>query len=153
MTCRFKKQTHKSSPTSCFDKYPVTNKLTLISNWLNLSLKHNKIIWMPQELCHFKWFILLYKTHSTNYIEKKWQYKIKGQLFFSLHGQSNLWGLAIGFYLTKTHEIIYKTLYQLSRILLLEVKQVDVIFVLVNIYHENTEIQILFDLNNISKIM
>ena len=108
---------------------------------------------MPQELSHFKWFILLYETHSTNNNEKKWQDKIQGQLFFFLHGQSNLWGLAIGFYLTKTHEIICKTLYQLSRILLLEVKQVDVIFVLVNVYNENTEIQILFDLNNVSKIM
>ena len=48
----------------------------------------SKVIWIPQELRHFKWFYILLETHSRNKGEKDLSDEFKGQLFFS-HGKSN----------------------------------------------------------------
>ena len=59
--------------------------------------------------------------------------------------------VAIGFYGTKTLELINRTSDKMEQILLLEVKLVDTANVLVNIYNSNTEtetLQTLSDLDN-----
>ena len=91
------------------------------------------------------------ETHSTENDEKQWEDEFKGQLFFS-HGKSNSCGVAIGFYGAKKLELLNKCSDKPGRILLLDVKIDDTVFVLVNIYNANTEndqLQTLSDLNDI----
>ena len=83
-------------------------------------------------------FIFLQETHSTVNDEKQWEDEFKGKLFYS-HGKSNSCGVAIGFFGTKVIEIIKKISDVSGRILILEIKLDDTIFVLVNLYNANIE--------------
>ena len=70
--------------------------------------------------------------------EIKWRDEFNEELFFS-HGKTNLCGVAIGFYGSKTIEQINKISDKSGRILLVEATVDDTVFVLINIYNANTE--------------
>ena len=93
-------------------------------------------------------FIFLQETHSSVKDEKIWNDEFGGQLFFS-HGKTNSCGVAIGFVGTK-HNIRRDNL---GRILVIEVKIDDSVFVLINIYNANTESEQLHTLNDLVNIL
>ena len=87
------------------------------------------------------------ETHSSIKDEKIWKDDFKGDLFFS-HGKTNSYGLAIGCY----------GIFQLKhddnrRLLVIEVKIENTIFLLINIYNANTETEQLQTLSNPSNIL
>ena len=69
--------------------------------------------------------------------EIKWRDEFNEELFFS-HGKTNLCGVAIGFYGSKIIEQIKKISDKSGRILIVEAKIDDTVFVLINIYNSNT---------------
>ena len=83
-------------------------------------------------------FIFLQETHSSVKDEKIWNDEFGGQLFFS-HGKTNSCGVAIGFVGTKALNILNIRRDNLGRILVIEVKIDDSVFVLINICNDNTE--------------
>ena len=130
------------------------NKLRFISNNVKGIQANDKRIKLFEYLRKYvipNGFVFLQETHSTENDEKQWEDEFKGQLFFS-HGKSNSCGVAIGFYGAKKLELLNKCSDKAGRILLLDVKIDDTVFVLVNIYNANTEndqLQTLSDLNDI----
>ena len=93
-------------------------------------------------------FIFLQETHSSSKDEKRWKDEFKGQLFFS-HGKTNSCGVAIGFYGTKSFELINKIEDKAGRILVIEAKIDDDTLLLVNIYNSNTESEQLLTLSEL----
>ena len=117
------------------------NKLCFISNKVKGIQANDKRIKLFEYLRKYvipNGFVFLQETHSTENDEKQWEDEFKGQLFFS-HGKSNSCGVAIGFYGAKKLELLNKCSDNAGRILLLDVKIDDTVFVLVNIYNANTE--------------
>ena len=96
--------------------------------------------------------IFLQETHSSVKDEKLWNDEFEGQLFFS-HGKTNSCGVAIGFVGTKALNILNITSDNLGRILVIEVKIDDSVFVLINIYNANTEPEQLHTLNDLVNIL
>ena len=82
-------------------------------------------------------FIFLQETHSSVKDEKVWSDKFEGQFFFS-QGKTNSCGVAIGFLGTKAFNILNIKRDNFGRILVIEVKIDDSVFVLINIYNDNT---------------
>ena len=97
-------------------------------------------------------FSFLPDTHSSVKGEKIWNDEFEGQLFFS-HGKTNSCGVAIGFVGTKALNILNITRDNLGRILVIEVKIDDSVFVLINIYNANTESEQLHTLNDLINIL
>ena len=97
-------------------------------------------------------FIFLQETHSSVKDEKLWNDEFEGQLFFS-HGKTNSCGVAIGFVGTKALNILNIKRDNLGRILVIEVKIDDSVFVLINIYNVNTEPEQLYTLNDLINIL
>ena len=83
-------------------------------------------------------FIFQQKTHSCINDEIRWRDKFNGDLFFS-HRKTNSCGVVIGFYVSKIIEQTNKVSDKSGRILLVEAKIDDMIFLLINIYNANTE--------------
>ena len=96
--------------------------------------------------------IFLQETYSSVKDEKIWNDEFEGQLFFS-HGKTNSCGVAIGFVGTKALNILNITRDNLGRILVIEVKIDDSVFVLINIYNANTESEQLHTLNDLVNIL
>ena len=111
-------------------------------------LKRIKIIEYLKNYVTSNGFIFLQETQSSIKDEKIWNDEFKGQLFFS-HGKTNSCGVAIGFVGTK-HNIRRDNL---GRILVIEVKIDDSVFVLINIYNANTESEQLHTLNDLVNIL
>ena len=84
--------------------------------------------------------------------EKIWNDEFEGQLFFS-HGKTNSCGVAIGFVGTKALNILNIKRDNLGRILVIEVKIDDSVFVLINMYNANTESEQLHTLNDLINIL
>ena len=97
-------------------------------------------------------FIFLQETHSSVKDEKIWNDGFEGQLFFS-HGKTNSCGVAIGFVGTKALNILNIRRDNLRRILVIEVKIDDSVFVPINIYNANTESEQLHALNDLINIL
>ena len=95
-------------------------------------------------------FSFLQETHSSVKDEKIWNDEFGGQLVFS-HGKTNSCGIAIGFVGTKALNILNIKRDDLGRILVIEVKTDDSVFVLINIYNANTESEQLLTLNDLIK--
>ena len=84
--------------------------------------------------------------------EKMWNDEFGGQLFFSL-GKTNSCGVAIGFVGTTTLNILKIRRDNLGRILVIEVKIDDSVFLLINIYNANTKSEQLQTLNDLINIL
>ena len=97
-------------------------------------------------------FILLQETNSSVKDDKVWSDEFEGQLFFS-HGKTNCCGVEIGFVGTKYLNILNIKRDNLKRILVIEVKIDDSVFVLINIYKADTEPEQLHALNDLSNII
>ena len=97
-------------------------------------------------------FIFLQEMHSCINDEIKWTDEFNDVLFFS-HGKTNLCGVAIGFYGSKTIEQINKISDKSGRILLVEATITDTVFVLINIYNGNTESEHLQTLSDLVSII
>ena len=93
-------------------------------------------------------FIFLQETHSCINVEIKWREEFNGELFFS-HGKTNSCGVAIGFYGSKTVEQTNKISDKSGRILLVETTIDAAVFVLINIYNANTELEQLETLSDL----
>ena len=82
-------------------------------------------------------FFLFFFQETDSFIkdEKVWSDKFEGQLIFS-HGKTKSCDVAIGFVGTKALKRDY-----LGRVLVIEVKTDDSVFVLINIYNVNQHLQ------------
>ena len=129
------------------------NNLSFISNnvkGLQAISKRIKIFEYLKNYVTSNGFIFLQETHSSVKDEKIWNDEFGGQLFFS-HGKTNSCGVAIGFVGTKALNILNIKRDDLGRILVIEVKTDDSVFVLINIYNANTESEQLLTLNDLIK--
>ena len=115
-------------------------------------LKRIKIIEYLKNYVTSNGFIFLQETQSSIKDEKIWNDEFKGQLFFS-HGKTNSCGVAIGFIDTKALNILNIRHGNLWRVLVIEVKINDSVFVLINIYNVNTESEQLQTLNGLINIL
>ena len=131
------------------------NNLSFISNnvkGLQAISKRIKIFEYLKNYVTSNGFIFLQETHSSVKDEKLWNDEFEGQLFFS-HGKTNSCGVAIGFVGTKALNILNIKRDNLGRILVIEVKIDDSVFVLINIYNANTESEQLHTLNDLINIL
>ena len=131
------------------------NNLSFISNnvkGLQAISKRIKIFEYLKNYVISDSFIFLQETHSSVKDEKIWNDEFEGQLFFS-HGKTNSCGVAIGFVGTKALNILNIKRDNLGRILVIEVKIDDSVFVLINIYDANTESEQLHTLNDLINIL
>ena len=111
------------------------NNLSFISNnvkGLQAISKRIKIFEYLKNYVTSNGFIFLQETHSSVKDEKIWNDEFGGQLFFS-HGKTNSCGAAIGFVGTKALNILNIRRDNLGRILVIEEKIDDSVFVLINI--------------------
>ena len=97
-------------------------------------------------------FIFLQETDSSVKDEKIWNDEFEEQLFFS-HGKTNSCGIATGLVGTKDLNILKTKRDNLGCILVIEVKIDDSVFVLLNIYNANTELEQLHTLNDLINIL
>ena len=95
---------------------------------------------------------LLPETHSTKEIKQKWKNELNGQIFFS-HGKSNSCGLFIAFFGSKSITITKEISDNSGRILVIQVKIDDEIYLLVNLYNSNTEPEQLETLHELETIL
>ena len=119
----------------------MMNNLSFISSNLKgiqAILKRIKIFDYFKNYVTSNGFIFLQETHSSIKDEKVWSDEFEGQLFFS-HDKTNSCGVAIGFVGTKALKILNIRRDNLGRILVIEVKNDDSVFVLITIYNSNTE--------------
>ena len=79
-------------------------------------------------------FIFLQEMHSCINDTIRWRGKFNIELFSS-HGKANSCGVAIGFYGSKTIEQTNKILDKLVKILLVEAKINDSVFMLINVHN------------------
>ena len=96
-------------------------------------------------------FIFLQETYSCINVEIKWREEFNGELFFS-HGKTNSCGVAIGFCGSKTVEQTNK-IDKSGRNLLVETTIDAAVFVLINIYNANTELEQLETLSDLVSIL
>ena len=89
-------------------------------------------------------------THSTKAIEQKWKDKLNA-LIFHLHGNSSWCGVFIAFFGSKSVTITQNISDNNDRILILQVKIVDEIY-LFNLYNFNTESKLLETLHKLETI-
>ena len=134
---------------------PKLNNLRFISNnakGLQAISKRIKIFEYLKNYVTSNGVIFLQETHSSIKDEKLWNDEFEGQLFFS-HGKTNSCGAAISFVSTKALNILNITHDNLGRILVIKVKIDDFVFVLINIYNDNTKSEQLHTLNNLVNIL
>ena len=79
------------------------------------------------------------ETHSTKEIQQKWKDELNGQIFFS-HSKSNSPGDFIAFFGSKSVTITKEISDNNGCKLVLQVKIDDKIYLLVNLYNSNTEL-------------
>ena len=97
-------------------------------------------------------FVFLQETDSSIRDEKKWEDEFRDKLFFS-HRKTNSCGVLIGYYGTKKIEVINKKCDNYGQILLLEINIDDRLFVLINIYNANNELDQVKTLTDLSQIL
>ena len=133
----------------------IDDNLTFISNnvkGFQTSEKRIKLFEYLRNYVSANGFVFLQETHSSPRDEKKWKDEFKGSLYFS-HGKTNSCGVAIGFLGTKSIELIKQETDSNGRILILEVRIDDNLFLLVNIYNSNTETDQLHTLSELSTLL
>ena len=131
------------------------NNLSFISNnvkGLQAISKGIKILEYLKNYVISNGFTFLQEAHSSIKDEKIWNDELKGQLIFS-HGKTNSCGVAIVFVGTKDLSILNIKRDNLGRILVIEVKIDDSVFVIINIYDANTELEQLFTLDDLINIL
>ena len=92
------------------------------------------------------------ETHSAKEIEQKWKDELNGQTFFS-HGKFSSCGVFIAFFGSKSVTISKEISDNSGRILVLQVKIDDEIYLLVNLCNSNTEREQLETLNELETIL
>ena len=95
------------------------------------------------------WFHFLQETYSCINGEIMCRDEFNRELFFSL-GKTNSCRIAIGFYWSKTIEQTNKISDKSGKILLVEATIDDAVFVLINIYNTNTELEPLETLSDVA---
>ena len=94
-------------------------------------------------------FIFLQEPHSSVEDERAWSDEFEGKLFFS-HGKINSCGVTIGFVGTN---ILNVKRDNLGRILVIEVKIDDSVFVYINVYNANIEPEQMHTVNNLINVL
>ena len=116
------------------------NDLSFISNsvkGLQANSKWIKIFEYLKNYVIWNGFIFLQEIHTSVKDEKTWNDEFEEKIFFS-HGKTNSCRVAIGFVGTKALNILNIRHDNLGRILVIEVKTDDSVFVLINMYNANT---------------
>ena len=132
----------------------MTN-ISFISNnvkGIQAILKRIKIFKYLKNYVPSNGFIFLQEKHSSVKDEKVWSDEFEGQLFFS-RIKTNSCGVAIGFVGSKALNILNVKRDNLGRILVIEVKIYDSVFVLINIYNANTKPEQLHTFNDLTTIL
>ena len=96
--------------------------------------------------------IFMQETHSCINDEKRWCDDFGGTLYFS-HGTTNSCGVAIGHFGSKKFELVQKLTDNNGRLLVVEAKIDDNIFILVNIYNANIESEQILTLNELNTLL
>ena len=131
------------------------NNLSFISNNVKGLQGTSKLVKISEYLKNYvtsNGFIFLQETHSSVKYEKIQNNEFEGQLFFS-HGKTNSCGAAIDFVGTKALNILNIRRDYLGRILVIELKIDDSVFVFINIYNANTESEQLHTLKDLINIL
>ena len=126
-----------------------SEQLNFLSNnvkGLQEGVKRTKVLEYLKNCVHSNGFVFLQETHSSITDEKKWNDEFHGQLFFS-RGKTNSCGVAIGYLGSKPFNMLNQINDVNGRILILDVKVGDEIFVLANIYNPNNEAEQLLTLS------
>ena len=126
-----------------------SEQLNFLSNnvkGLQEEVKRTKVLQYLKNCVHSNGFVFLQETHSSITDEKKWNDEFPGQLFFA-HGKTNSCGVAIGYLGSKPFNMLNPINDVNGRILILDVKVGDEIFVLANIYKPNNEAEQLLTLS------
>ena len=96
--------------------------------------------------------IFMQETHSCPNDEKKWGDEFGSLLYFS-HGTSNSCGVATAYIGSKKFEVLQKKTDNNGRLLILEVKIDEHIFILVNLYNANIESEQISTLNELNNLL
>ena len=91
-------------------------------------------------------------THCSVDVQKKWNDDYQGQLFFS-HGKTNSWGITIGYNGKKSFELLSKFNDKSGRIIIIEVKIENEVWLLINLYNANTENEQLSTQSDLSNML
>ena len=97
--------------------------------------------------------LFLQETHSSKETEVKWSDEFQGQMFFS-HGKTNSCGVLTAFYGLQNLSVNKTVSDNSGRILILDTKIDDYMFLFINFYNANTEkeqIQTITTLTNLLK--
>ena len=96
--------------------------------------------------------MFLQDTHSSSEDKQKWRDNFSGNIFFS-HGKRNSCGVLISYIETHNFFVNNKKTDNDGQILILDVTINDADFVLINLYHANTETEQVSVLNNLSSLL
>ena len=94
---------------------------------------------LNQNMLQVMFVLFAQEAHSTKEIQQKWKDELNGQFFFS-HGKSNSSGVFIAFFGSKSVTITKEISDNNGCKLVLQVKIDDKIYLLVNLYNSNTEL-------------
>ena len=97
-------------------------------------------------------FIFLQETHPCINYEIKWRDEFNGEPFFS-YGKTNSCGVVTGFCGSQTTEQTNKILNKSGRTLLVEVTNDEKVFVPINIYNVNAELEQIETLSDLVSIL
>ena len=97
-------------------------------------------------------FIFLQETHSCINYEIKWRDKFNGEFFFS-YGKTNSCEVATGFCGSQTIKQANKISDKSGRTLLVKATNDEKVFVLINIYNVNTELEQIETLSDLVSIL
>ena len=130
------------------------NVITFVSNnvkRIETSQKKMKLFEYLMSYVVTNGLVFLQETHLTIRDEKKWEDEFNCKLFFLMEKQIH--AVLIGYYGTKKIEVIYKKFDNSGRILLLEINIDDSLFVLINIYNANNELDQVKTLTDFGEIL
>ena len=96
--------------------------------------------------------LFLQDTHSSSEDKQKWRDNFSGNIFFS-QGKGNSCGVLISYIETSNFFVNNKKTDNDGQILILDVTINDADFVLINLYHANTEMEQVSVLNNLSSLL
>ena len=137
------------------------NVITFISNNVNeiqTSQKRMKLFEHLKSYVPTNGFVFLQETHSSIRAEKKWEDEFRDRLYFS-YGKTNSYGILVGYYGTIKIKVINqkydinKKYDNYGRILSLEINIDDIIFVHINTYNTNNELDQVKTLADLSEIL
>ena len=135
---KFVSQTNQST---LFSKVSINFNINFISNnikGLQLNKKRARVFEYFKRKIGPSGILFLQETHSSKETEVKWSDEFQGQMFFS-YGKTNSCGVLTAFYGLQNLSVNKTVSDNSSRILILDTKIDDYMFLFINFYNANTE--------------